>query len=130
MKTIHVVAAILKKDNQIMIAQRLKGEFAGQWEFPGGKLEQGETASDALKREMMEEMELHINVHDYLMTAEYDYSTFHLTMECYMCSLNDEEIHLHDHTAVKWISINDDINSINWVPADVQVIQEVIKKYR
>lgn len=129
MRNIHVAAAIIKKKNQIMIAQRMKGEFAGQWEFPGGKLEQGETASDALKREMMEEMELHINVDEFLMTAHYDYPTFHLEMDCFMCSLVNEEIHLHDHSAIQWININDNIKNINWVPADVQVIEAVHKKY-
>lgn len=129
LKTINVVAAIIKKNNQILIAQRLKGEFAGQWEFPGGKVEPGETYQQALKREIMEEMELSINVGDYLTTVQYDYSTFHLTMECYMCSLENEEIHLHDHTAIRWISLSDDIKHINWVPADIQVIHAVQKRY-
>lgn len=129
MKNIHVAAAIIKKNNQIMIAQRMKGEFAGQWEFPGGKLEDDETASDALKREMMEEMELHINVDEFLMTAHYDYPTFHLEMDCFMCSLVNEEIHLHDHSAIQWININDNTKNINWVPADVQVIEAVQEKY-
>lgn len=129
LKTIHVVAAIIKKDDQILIAQRLKGEFAGQWEFPGGKVEAGETSQTALKREIMEEMELSITVGDYLITAEYDYSTFHLSMECFMCSLENEEIHLHDHTAIRWISLSDDIKNINWVPADVQVIEAIQRRY-
>jgi len=129
MKTIHVAAAIIKNNNQIMIAQRLKGDFAGQWEFPGGKLEPGESASEALKREIIEEMELHINVNDFLTTAEYDYPTFHLKMDCFICALVDEEIHLHDHSAIQWIDINEDIENINWVPADVQVIKAVQKKY-
>lgn len=129
MKTIHVAAAIIKKNNQIMIAQRLKGDFAGQWEIPGGKLEEGESASDALKREIMEEMELHITVDEFLITAEYDYPTFHLQMDCFMCSLVDEEIHLHDHSAIQWIDIHEDIKNINWVPADVHVIEAVQKKY-
>lgn len=129
MKTIKVVAAIIKKENQIMIAQRLKGEFAGEWEFPGGKIEAGETPEEALKREIMEEMELDIEVKDYLMTAEYDYSTFHLSMDCFMCELKNEEMHLHDHTAIKWIPIDEDIKNIDWVPADVQVFEAVQKKY-
>lgn len=129
MKTIKVVAAIIKKENQIMIAQRLKGEFAGEWEFPGGKIEVGETSQEALKREIMEEMELDIEVKDYLVTAEYDYSTFHLSMDCFMCELKNEKIHLHDHTAIKWIPINEDIKNIDWVPADVQVFEAVQKRY-
>lgn len=129
MKTIKVVAAIIKKGDQIMIAQRLKGEFAGQWEFPGGKIEVDETPQQALKRELLEEMELQIQVNDYLVTAEYDYSTFHLSMDCFMCSLENEDIHLHDHTAIQWISIHEDIKNINWVPADVQVFQAIQSKY-
>lgn len=130
MKTIKVVAAIIKKENQIMIAQRIKGEFAGQWEFPGGKIEVGETAQEALKREIMEEMELEINVEDFLITAEYDYSTFHLSMDCFICSLESNDIHLHDHIAIQWIDLDTDIKNINWVPADVQVIEAVMKRYK
>lgn len=129
MKTIKVVAAIIKKENKIMIAQRIKGEFAGQWEFPGGKIELGETPQEALKREIMEEMELDIQTNKFLMTTEYDYSTFHLSMDCYICSLLSNEINLHDHTAVKWINLDDDIKNINWVPADVQVIKEIQNKF-
>lgn len=130
MKTIKVVAAIIKKENKIMIAQRIKGEFAGHWEFPGGKIEPNETPQEALKRELMEEMEIHIQVHDFLMTAEYDYSTFHLSMDCFMCALENEDIRLHDHTAIQWIDIKQDIKNINWVPADVQVIESVQTKYK
>lgn len=112
-----------------MIAQRLKGDFAGQWEFPGGKIEANETPQEALKREIMEEMELNIDVNEFLVTAEYDYPTFHLSMDCFMCSLGNEEIHLHDHTAIKWIPLNENIKNINWVPADVQVIEAIQAKY-
>ncbi|MGN1343190.1 MAG: (deoxy)nucleoside triphosphate pyrophosphohydrolase [Traorella sp.] len=127
MKTIHVVAAIIVKDNKIMIAQRLKGEFAGLWEFPGGKIEKGETPQDALIRELYEEMELKISIHSFLMTAEYDYSTFHLTMDCFVCTMDFEDIQLHDHSAIKWISLDEDIKNINWVPADVQIIQKIMQ---
>lgn len=129
MKTIKVVAAIIKNKDKIMIAQRLKGDFAGQWEFPGGKVESGETPQQALEREIMEEMELKINVNEFLVTAEYDYPTFHLSMDCFMCTLVNEEIHLHDHTAIKWIPLNEEIKNINWVPADVQVIEAIQAKY-
>lgn len=130
MKEIKVVAAVIKKEDQVLIAQRLKGEFAGQWEFPGGKVETNETSEQALKREIMEEMELCIDVNEFIVTAEYDYSTFHLSMDCYTCSLKDEKIHLHDHTAIKWISIREDIKNINWVPADVQVFEAVQAKFK
>lgn len=129
MKTIKVVAAIIKKGNQILIAQRLKGEFTGQWEFPGGKVEEGELPEEALKREIMEEMELDIDIDEFLMTAEYDYPTFHLSMDCYICSLKSNQIQLHDHSAIQWISIKDDIKNINWIPADVQIIETIQQKY-
>ena len=129
MKTINVVAAIIKNEEQILIAQRLKGEFAGQWEFPGGKIELGETPQQALQRELMEEMELAIDVQDFLVKAEYDYSTFHLSMDCFICKMKGNAIQLHDHTAIQWISIDEDIKNINWVPADVQVFTAIQKKY-
>lgn len=129
MKTIRVVAAILKNDNKIMIAQRMKGEFAGQWEFPGGKIEPNETPEEALKRELMEEMELEIQINEFLMTAEYNYPTFHLSMDCFICSLKSENIHLHDHTAIQWIPINSDEKNINWIPADVQIFKAIQSKY-
>lgn len=129
LKTIKVVAAIIKRDNEIMIAQRIKGEFKGMWEFPGGKIETGETAEQALKREIMEEMEVEINVNEYLLTAEYDYPTFHLSMDCFICTLLNNDIHLNDHTDYKWISIDEDIKNINWIPADVQIFEAIQNKY-
>lgn len=128
MKIVKVVAAVIKKENEVLIAQRLKGDFAGLWEFPGGKVEKGETNEEALKREIMEEMELPIDVNEYLTTVEYDYPSFHLSMDCYLCELKNEFIQLHDHTAYRWISINDQLADIKWVPADVAVIQAAIKK--
>ncbi|MEG1732326.1 MAG: NUDIX domain-containing protein, partial [Longicatena sp.] len=83
MKTIRVVGAVIKQDNSILIARRLKGEFKGLWEFPGGKIENSETPQQALIREIKEEMETTINIQEFLMTAEYDYSTFHLSMDCF-----------------------------------------------
>ena len=129
LKTIKVVAAVIKKENQIMIAQRLKGDFAGQWEFPGGKVETGESPQQALRREIMEEMELDITVNEFLLTAEYGYPNFHLSMDCFLCSLASSDIHLHDHTAIKWISILDEVKNINWVPADVQVMEAIKHKF-
>ena len=129
MKQIKVVAAVIKKDNQILIAQRIKGEFAGQWEFPGGKVEPGESCEEALKRELLEEMEVQIRVDEFLTCAEYDYETFHLSMDCFLCSFLDENMHLHDHTAIKWISIQEDKQNINWVSADVQVFEAIQKKF-
>lgn len=111
-----------------MIAQRLKGKLAGYWEFPGGKIEDRENPESALIREIMEEMELNIQINNYLFTIEYDYPLFHLSMKCFLCSLENDSMHLHDHSAVKWIDIHDDTDSINWVPADILVIN-CLKKY-
>lgn len=128
MKTIKVVAAIIKRNNQILIAKRSYGDYAGLWEFPGGKIENNETSKNALIREIKEELEIDINIDEYLTCVEYDYPNFHLSMECFICSLDNDTIQLHDHSTIKWIDINDDIKNINWVPADVLVVK-AIKKY-
>jgi len=124
MKIVHVVAAIIEKNNQILIAQRLKGEFAGLWEFPGGKYEENETGEQAIKREIKEEFEADLIVHKYLCTVEHDYDSFHLSMDCYLCEFVSEDIFLHDHSSIQWI--NPHIDNINWVPADVKVIKEYL----
>lgn len=129
MKTIHVVGAIIKKEEKILIAQRLKGEFAGLWEFPGGKVEIGESDEQALMREIDEELEIQINEIEYLTTAEYDYDTFHLSMKCYLCKMKNDHIQLHDHSAIKWISIDTPLNNIAWVPADIQVYECIQTKF-
>ncbi|MDO4501363.1 MAG: (deoxy)nucleoside triphosphate pyrophosphohydrolase [Erysipelotrichaceae bacterium] len=122
MKTIRVVAAILEKDNKILIARRLKGNFAGLWEFPGGKYEEGETGEEAIKREIKEEFDSEIEVKDFLCTIEHQYPEFYLVMDCYICKFIDEEIVLHDHSAIKWIDPNEE--NIEWVPADIKVIEK------
>lgn len=124
MKQIHVVAAIIEKEDKILIAKRLKGEHKGLWEFPGGKVEKNETSEQALIREIKEELETDISIKSYLSTIEYQYPTFYLIMDCYKCAMKTEHIHLNDHSAIKWIHPQD--TNINWVPADIQVIE----KYR
>ena len=115
MKKIEVVAAIIKKDDFYLIAQRLKGEFAGLWEFPGGKLEEGETPVQALKREIKEEMDIEI---------------YNLNMACYFCEIRKEPSYLYDHAAIRWFHINEEtIKSIHWVPADALVIEKLMKTY-
>ncbi len=120
MKTLHVVAAVIEKDEEILIAQRLKGEFAGLWEFPGGKYEEGETGEQALKREIEEELDTEINVDKFLCTVEHQYDSFYLVMDCFICSLITDDLVLHDHSAIKWI--NPYCENVEWVPADIKVI--------
>ena len=125
MKTVRVVAAIIEKEDKILIAQRLKGEFKGLWEFPGGKIEEQEKPEEALIREIKEEMEVDIKINKYLCTIEHDYSTFHRSMDCFVCTLTSEGLHLNDHSAIKWINPFED--KIDWVPADVKVIENYRK---
>ena len=131
MKTIRVVAAIMKALNEngetiIFATQRGYGDFKGGWEFPGGKIESGETPQQALKREIKEELEAQIEVGELLHTVEYDYPTFHLTMHCFVCTLLDNTIHLNEHQAAKWLN-SDTIDSVEWLPADVEVAEKVKK---
>lgn len=126
MKTIHVVAAIIVKGNKIMIAKRNYGEFNGLYEFPGGKVEPGETKEEALKREIREELEVDIAIDRFFMKATYDYPTFHLDMDCYLCHLLDENIVLNDHSEMKWIDHNDE--SIEWLPANNQILDQLSKE--
>lgn len=127
MKTIHVVAAIIKKDNKILIAKRGYGEFKGMYEFPGGKIELGENPKDALKREILEEMKTHIDVEKFFYHVHYEYSSFILEMDCFVCHLIDQHITLLEHMDYQWIDPYDDID-VTWVPADIQVIFEIRKK--
>lgn len=124
MKTIEVVAAIIKQDNAIFATQRGYGEFKGGWEFPGGKIESGETPERALEREIKEELNANIQVGDFLHTVEYDYPSFHLTMHCFICSLLSDEIYLNEHQAARWLD-KDSIDSVEWLPADVEVAEKV-----
>lgn len=121
MNTIRVVAAIIEKEDKILIARRLKGEFSGLWEFPGGKYEEGETGEQALKREIEEEFDVEINIKEYLCTVEHQYDSFYLIMDCFVCSLITNNMVLHDHSSIRWIDSED--TDIDWVPADKKVIQ-------
>ena len=126
-KSINVVAAIIRKGDKIFATQRGYGEWKDWWEFPGGKIEQGETAEEALKREIREELSTEINVDSYLCTVEYDYPKFHLVMHCYMCSLLTDSLHLNEHEAARWLD-NDELDSVKWLPADVEVIKRLMLK--
>lgn len=129
MKTIRVVAAIIKAINKdgepiIFATQRGYGEFKGGWEFPGGKIEEGETPQEALVREIKEELETEITVGDLIDTIEYDYPTFHLSMDCFWAEIVSGNLVLTEHEAAKWLT-KDELNSVEWLPADVTLIEKV-----
>ena len=124
MKQIEVVAAIIyDSEGRIFATQRGYGEWKDWWEFPGGKMEAGETPEEALKREIREELSTDISVDEFICTVEYDYPKFHLTMHCYFCSLLKEALHLNEHEAARWLT-KDELNSVKWLPADRQIINE------
>ena len=125
MKHIEVVAAIIERDGQYFATQRGYGEFKGGWEFPGGKIEAGESKEEALKREIREELDTQIEIKKHLCTVQYQYETFHLTMHCYICHIVSGELKLIEHQDAKWLS-KETIDSVEWLPADIEVI-EVLK---
>lgn len=122
MKTVDVVAAVIEKGERIFATQRGYGDFKGGWEFPGGKVEAGETPEQALVREIHEELEATIEVDEYLTTVEYDYPTFHLSMRCYICHVAEGHLELLEHSAAKWLAA-DELDSVGWLPADVAVVE-------
>lgn len=126
MKNIHVSAAIIMKDNKIFVTQRGYGEFKDWWEFPGGKIEEGETPEECLKREIKEELEADINIDKYLCTVEYDYPNFHLKMECFICSLIDGHLELVEAEDAKFIT-KDKLDNIDFLPADLLVVKKLKK---
>lgn len=121
MKTIEVVAAIIHRDGAYFATQRGYGEFEGMWEFPGGKIEPGESREDALKREIQEELGVDIYIKKLLCTTEYDYPTFHLTMHCYLCSVASGEIELREHKSAQWLTA-ETLDTVEWLPADREII--------
>ena len=125
-KTIEVVAAIIIKDNQVFATQRGYGQWQGWWEFPGGKIEPGETPEAALTREIREELNAGITVGDLLQTIEWDYPAFHLTMHCYLCTLNSDQLHLNEHSASAWLT-RETLRTANWLPADVVILDRIEK---
>ena len=127
MKHIEVVAAIIQKDDHIFATQRGYGEWQDWWEFPGGKMEVGETPEEALKREIREELSAEISVGELLTTVEYDYPAFHLTMHCVLCSLIGEALHLNEHEAARWLT-KEELDSVKWLPADEIVVKGVRRK--
>jgi len=124
MKQIEVVAAIIRRDDKLFATQRGYGEWKDWWEFPGGKMEAGETAEAALKREIREELSAEIEVGERLCTVEYDYPSFHLTMHCYLCTLASERLQLNEHEAARWLA-REQLDSVDWLPADKEVIEKL-----
>lgn len=124
MKMIEVVAAIIQRDGAYFATQRGYGEFEGQWEFPGGKIESGETQEVALKREIQEELGVDIIVEKFLRTTDYEYPSFHLTMHCYLCSIISGEIELREHKSARWLTAQT-LDSVEWLPADRDIIKQL-----
>ena len=124
MKKIEVVAAILHRDGAYFATQRGYGEFEGMWEFPGGKIEPGESRDVALKREIQEELGVDIAIENLLCTTEYDYPSFHLTMHCYLCSIASGDIELREHKSALWLT-SDRLDDVAWLPADKEVIDKL-----
>ena len=127
MKKIEVVAAVIKKDEKICISKRNYGEFIDMWEFPGGKIEIGESKEEALIREIKEELELDINNLEYLTTVEYDYKTFYLTMHCYTCEICGGTLNLKVHNDAKWVTIAE-LDNQKWIPADIDIVEAIKKR--
>ena len=124
LKHIEVVAAVIRRGDRIFATQRGYGEFKDWWEFPGGKMEPGETPQQALVREIREELDTEIRVGSLIRTVEWDYPNFHLTMHCFWCSLASPELHLLEHEAAKWLP-KDDLLTVRWLPADEGILQDI-----
>ena len=122
MKKIEVVAAVIRDKDKIFTSQRAHGEFKGQWEFPGGKIEEGETKEQALIREIKEELDVSIKVDDFLCTVTHTYPDFKLTMHVYLCKISGGKIQLLEHADGKWLDI-EDLDGLDWLEADIEVIE-------
>ena len=124
MKKIEVVAAIVQDGEKIFATQRGYGEFKDGWEFPGGKIEPGESKETALARELKEELDMEVEIGELFETVEYDYPSFHLTMHCFKCKLSGSHVTLLEHEAAKWLKAKE-LDSVKWLPADEEIINEL-----
>lgn len=124
MKIVRVVAAVIKNKDKVFTTQRGYGDYKGGWEFPGGKIEEGETPQEALKREIIEELDVEIVVEELIDTIEYDYPTFHLSMDCFWAEIISGDLVLKEHEAAKWLS-KDELNTVEWLPADITLIDKI-----
>ena len=128
MKSIRVSAAVIHRDGKIFATKRGYGEYKGKWEFPGGKREEGESGEEALFREIREELDSRVEIEKLICTTDFDYPTFHLTMDVYLASLVEGELTLLEHEDAKWVSL-DSIDNLDWLPADWSVIDEIKKHF-
>ena len=126
MKTVRVVAAIIIENGKVFATQRGYGEFKDGWEFPGGKIEPGETPEEAIVREIKEELDTEVEVIELLDTVEYDYPNFHLSMGCFICKIKSGDLVLKEHEAAKWLT-KDKLRSLEWLPADMGLVEETEK---
>lgn len=124
MKTIRVVAAVILSEGKVFVTQRGYGDFKGGWEFPRGKIEEGETPEAALRREIFEELDTEIVVGELIDTIEYDYPNFHLSMDCFLCDIVNGNLVLKEHEAAKWLD-KENLYSVEWLPADVSLIEKI-----
>ena len=124
MKTIRVVAAIIIKKGEVFATQRGYGDFKGGWEFPGGKIDAGETPEEALVRDIREELDTEVEVIELLDTVEYDYPNFHLSMDCFICNIKSGDLVLKEHEAAQWLT-KETLDSVNWLPADLGLIDKI-----
>ena len=127
LKKINVVAAVIRDDNKIFATERGYGDYKGWWEFPGGKIETGESPEEALVREIKEELDSEINVDEYIGTIEYDYPEFHLSMRCYWCTLLSGDLTLKEAEDARWLDAGT-IDSVKWLPADMELIETIKKR--
>jgi ADP-ribose pyrophosphatase len=124
MKTINVVAAVIRDKDRVLATARGYGDYKGFWEFPGGKIEEGETPEGALVREIKEELDINIKVINYIDTVEFDYPEFHLSMKCYFCSILSGNLILKEAEDSRWLS-KEQLDSVNWLPADLVIVDYV-----
>ena len=127
MKTVKVVAAVIHSDDKVFATARGYGDYKGQWEFPGGKIEHGDLPQQALTREIREELDTDIEVGDLIGTVEYDYPTFHLSMDCFWCTVVNGNLILKEAQEARWLG-KSEIYSVQWLPADITIIDRIVKQ--